>query len=253
MEAQKLAMKRMDGTLRKRVVGALAGLVAVAAFVPAVAWAQVPVARLTMYEVLEALQLKKPTQRFASAALLGNRVVPLQPDPFFAAATNVGAEATSKVNINPGSRRFGTGPIQGDFQLLTLMDLDSNGEPNLSDLVVVARGHLEGTLDLRPALIPDPATGLPSPYAPVSGTWNLKHDGRKPGSFAGAFLIPFRIPGVGGHWYLNPAELEITGLPSICLSGFVADFGFGPLCALDPVQETLLGFPLTKAVIYLNE
>ena len=150
--------------------------------------------------------------------------------------------------------RSGTGPIQGEFDLLSLQDLDGNGNPNLSDLVIIASGRLQGTLDLRPALIPDPATGMVSPVAPVSGTWNLKNDGRRAGSFGGAFLIPFDASALGlqGDWYINPKELAIPGLPSICLSGVVINTPFGSFCQLSP-EEYVLGFPLTKAIIFLNQ
>jgi len=251
MEAQKRAMKRTDGTLMKRVVGALAGLVAVAAFVPAVAWAQVPVAQVTMYEVLEALQFKKPikhsdpqafARRFAEAALLGNSVVSFG-DPVFGAASYIGAEATSKVNINPGSRHFGTGPIEGTFDLLT--DFNGGDVDHLSDLLVVARGKIEGTLDLRPALNPDPAQQLP--IAPVSGKWKLTTVHGERGRFQGAFLIAVEALGPGGgDWYLQPDALGAS-----CVSG--NSFPAGPgvsLCQLDST-EYVLGIPLTKAVLFL--
>ena len=93
-------MKRTATGLLKRMLGALAGLMVAAAFVPAVASAGGPVARLTMYEVLEALQFKKPIEgtdpqqfarRFAEAALLGNQVVPLSANPIFLASNYSGA------------------------------------------------------------------------------------------------------------------------------------------------------------------
>jgi hypothetical protein len=92
---------------------------------------------------------------------------------------------------------------------------------------------------------------MPSPYAPVSGRWDLK-PGNIAKTFQGAFLIPFQIPGVPGEWYLNPPSLEISALPSICASGVITDFGFGAVCQLAP-SEHVLGFPLTKLVIYLND
>ncbi|MGH9576599.1 MAG: hypothetical protein ACRD3R_04095, partial [Terriglobales bacterium] len=119
-------MKRTDAGLMKRVLGALVGVMTAAALVPATAWAQ-PVARVTAYEVLEALRFKMPiantnpqqfARRFAEAGLLGDQLVPLQPDPVFAAATHIEAEAASNVNIDPRSAKFGTGPIRGEFDLL---------------------------------------------------------------------------------------------------------------------------------------
>src|SRR5712692_9312671 len=119
-------MKRMDATLMKRVAVVLAGLVAAAAFVPAIARAQIPVAEVTMYEVLATLQFKQPikhanppafAKRFADAALLGISVISFG-DPVFGASSHIGAKTTSNVNINPASQNFGTGPIQGQFDLL---------------------------------------------------------------------------------------------------------------------------------------
>ena len=245
-------MKRTDATLMKRVIGALAGLTAVVAFVPAVAWAQVPVAQVTMYEVLEALQFKRPIEntdpvmfarRFAQAGLLGNSVVSFG-DPVFGAASYIEAEATSNVNINPASRNFGTGPISGKFDLLT--DFNGGDVDHLSDLAVVASGKLEGTLDLRPVLIPDPNTGQPTPIAPVSGKWRLVHGGER-GQFQGAFMIAVEALGPGGgDWYVQPDALQAN-----CVSGF--SFPVAPgvsLCQLAPT-EYVLGIPLTKAVLFL--
>jgi hypothetical protein len=119
--------------------------------------------------------------------------------------------------------------------------------------VVVASGRLQGTLDLRPVLILDPNTGQVSHSAPVSGTWDLENDGRKPGAFSGKFLIPFdgSALGLAGDWYVNPGELEIPGQASICLSGVLIDIPIGTFCQLS-AQEYVLGFPLTKAVIFLR-
>ncbi len=246
-------MERTDAGFTKRVVGALVGLMAVAAFVPAVAWAQVPVAQVTMYEVLEALQFKKPIEvenstpqafarRFAEAALLGNRVVSFG-DPIFGASSFIGAEATSTVNIDPLSSRFGTGPIRGSFDLLT--DFNGGAVEHLSDLAVVARGRIDGTLDLRPALIPDRKTGKPTPIAPVSGQWRLST--AQGGQFQGAFLIAAEVFGPGGgNWYVQPDALNAG-----CVSGPAIPVGGGvSLCQLDPT-EFVLGIPLTKAVLFL--
>ena len=219
--------------------------------VPSAALAQAPVAQVTMYEVLEALQFKKPirhttpqafARRFAEASLLGNSVVSFG-DPVFAAASYIGAEATSNVNINPASRNFGTGPIRGEFDLLT--DYNGGDVDHLSDLAVVASGKIDGTLDLRPAL--DPTN--PQPIAPVSGNWKLKNVHGERGQFQGAFLIA--VDGLtlglsGGDWYLQPDQLNAS-----CVSG--VSFPAGPgvsLCQLAPT-EYVLGIPLTKLVLFL--
>jgi len=243
-------MKRTDAGFVKRAMGALIGVMAVIAFVPAVAWAQVPVAQVTMYEVLEALQFKKPikhtdpqafAKRFADAALLGNSVVSFG-DPVFGAASYIGAQAQSKVNINPASRNFGTGPIQGTFDLLT--DFNGGDVDHLSDLAVVASGKIDGTLDLRPAL--DPTN--PQPIAPVSGTWKLTTVHGARGQFQGAFLIAADLSAMGlpGDWYIQSDRLNAS-----CVSGDSVLVAPGvSACRLDPT-EYVLGIPLTKAVLFL--
>ena len=244
-------MKRTDAGFVKRMTGALIGVMAAIAFVPAVAWAQAtPVAQVTMYEVLEALQFKKPikdtdpqafARRFADAALLGNSVVSFG-DPVFGAASYIGAEAQSKVNVNPASRDFGTGPIRGTFDLLT--DFNGGDVDHLSDLAVVASGKIDGTLDLRPAL--DPTN--PQPIAPVSGKWKLTTVPGERGQFQGAFLIAADLTAMGmpGDWYVQPKELNAG-----CVSGNSVDFGLPvTFCRLDQT-EYVLGIPLTKAVLFL--
>jgi hypothetical protein len=232
----------------KRVVGALAGLVAVAAFVPAVAWAQAPVAQLTGYEVFEALQFKKPLEhttpqafakRFAQAALLGNSVVSFG-DPVFGASSYFGAEATSNVNINPASRTFGTGPIQGTFDLL--FDYNFGAVDHLSDLAVVASGTLAGTLDLRLALDPT----HPQPIAPVSGKWKLTTVRGEHGQFQGAFFIPVDLTTLGlpGLWYVQSPAGACVSKTVVALSAEAS------ACLLDST-EYVLGIPLTKVVLVL--
>lgn len=245
-------MKRTDAGFAKRIAGALIGVMAAIAFAPTVAWAQVPVAQVTMYEVLEALQFKKAikhtdpqafAKRFADAALLGNSVVSFG-DPIFGAASYIGAEAQSKVDIRPASRTFGTGPIQGTFDLLT--DFNGGDVDHLSDLAVVASGKIDGTLDLRPALNPT----NPQPIAPVSGKWKLRTVPGERGQFQGAFLIAADLSALGlgdGDWYVQPDELNAS-----CVSKVQVTLvpGVATACMLDKT-EYVLGIPLTKAVLVL--
>lgn len=244
MNFRKLKMGSILGAALVPVLGLLL-------LMPGPALAQAPVAQVTMYEVLEALQFKKPighttpqafARRFAEASLLGNSVRSFG-DPVFAAASYIGAEATSKVNINPASRSFGIGPIRGEFDLLA--DYNGGDVDHLSDLAVVASGKIEGTLDLRPALDPKD----PKPIAPVSGNWKLTTVHGERGQYQGAFLIA--VDGLtlglgGGDWYLQPDDLNAS-----CVSG--VSFPAGPgvsLCQLAPT-EYVLGIPLTKLVLFL--
>lgn len=243
----------MTAGVRSTAVALLA--VALSWLAPAVASAEVPVARIVLYEVMESLELRQTrrdavpfSKRIADAALLGTSVVPLSPGTPFAANQSITATATSRVILDPTREGFGTGPITGAFDLVVSRDLDNNGRQNLSDLVVVASGSLQGTLDLRPALVEQ------QPFARVSGQWALGDDSA--GRFSGLFLIPFDYPGLG-LVYLDPPELQAAG--SVCLSGksyVVPADPTGavliPVCVLD-YREFVLGFSLTKAVLFLTD
>ena len=230
---------------------ALVPVLGVLLLMPGPALAQAPVAQVTMYEVLEALQFKKPirhtmpqafARRFAEASLLGNSIISFG-DPVFGAASYIGAEATSNVNINPASRNFGTGPIRGEFDLLA--DFNGGDVDHLSDLAVVASGKIDGTLDLRPALNPT----NPQPIAPVSGHWKLTTVHGERGQFTGAFLIATDLSAMGlpGIWYIQPDNLKAS-----CVSGIVVALPGGvSACQLDPT-EYVLGIPLTKVVLFLS-
>lgn len=243
MNFRRLKMGSILGAALVLVLGVLL-------LMPGPALAQAPVAQVTMYEVLEALQFKKPirhttpqafARRFAEASLLGNSIISFG-DPVFGASSYIGAAATSNVNINPASRSFGTGPIQGEFDLLT--DFNGGDVDHLSDLAVVASGKIDGTLDLRPAL--DPTN--PQPIAPVSGNWKLTTRHGERGQFMGAFLIAADLSALGlpGDWYVQPDDLKAS-----CVSGIVVALPGGvSACQLAPT-EYVLGIPLTKVVLFL--
>ena len=243
---------------RTGIVAATLAAALLVALLPAAAAAQSPVARVVLYEVWETLDLRGASidlgnpdpesfrRRFAEAGLLGRRIEATPGSPF-AAANLLAAEATSNVNIKLGSPGFGQGPIRGGFQLLRYVPLDGNDLENLSDFVVTDEGRLSGILDLRPAL--DPA--MPLPLALVSGKWTLQGQGGHR-TFVGIFLIPFRLGTT--VFYLIPAAADPAQaalLEGLCPQGGMATLG-GTLCPLTPA-ESVLGFPLTKAVILLLE
>jgi len=260
----------MRATVQSTVIAMVAA--AAACLTPALASAQAPAARVVLYEVSESLKLTasqgggghghrvvggaRSLARLANAALLSNNLMPLSAGTVFATAQYMTATAQSDVSLDPNSQAFGTGPINGKFNLAVYQDLGHNGQKILSDLVVIASGELRGTLDLRDAL--DPAN--PQPIAPVEGRWRLDRDRAYTKVFAGVFLIPFQLPQAlavplhleGVNLYLDPPELEAAG--SICASGVLIDLSkYGirtPLCQVSP-DEHVLGFPLTKAVIFL--
>lgn len=270
----------MTMRLSTRSVAATLAATLLIALLPATVSAQIPLARVDAYEVWEALQFRGPIKkadaeayrrRFAEAGLLGLK--PLTPSSLglgpgvnnaFSMADGIVVEATSNVNVDPRSRQFGTGPIRGEFQLLTFMSdqVVEGADPNLAQLVVTADGRLQGTLDLRLAL----DTVDPAPLAPVHGTWQLKKGGR-PGWFSGTFLIPVSIP-FGPPFgtvtfYVIPRELQQDANPfglacaqqvhPALLAQVGMELGNGAIaCRLEP-EEFVLGFALTKAVIFLFE
>jgi hypothetical protein len=191
--------------------------------VPTVARAQkkgndepVPFATLKAYEVQEATDLKgqnpqDPILRLANAAIVGTASGGLCTP----AGQNPCAFATQAVSRIP--LEFGVGPLSGDFQVM----FDTMLSGLLSDLVLVAKGSVQGILDLRPLLKQNP-----EPMALMKGRWKSKVlDAR--GTFSGAFLLPFPYPPcVTRFAYLDP----VAGLQ-----------------CLEPT-ETSLGRPVTKVV-----
>lgn len=215
-----------------RVGCILAGLAAAWLLSPAVARAQSPVAMVVMYEVNEGLAFFKGAkattgpgdlrQRVAKASLLGRDVRPLGSGSPFAVGSFIEADALSNVDLQTGH-----GPIQGYFTLLA--DLDPS-RSSLDTLQATAAGTVSGELDLAPA-----AQG----FAPLNGQWTLA---AHRGSFAGLFLIPFRVPGDLRYYYTDRGPAGAGGL---CGSRT----GRCPLAD----DEFALGIPLTKAVVVFFE
>jgi len=175
-----------------------------------------PFATLKLYEVQEATDLKggmpqDPVLRLANAALVGTAsggLCTAGQDPC----------AFDTVALSRIPLRLGVGPLSGDFQVM----FDTRLSGLLSDLVLVAKGSVQGTLDLRPLL-----TGK-APIALMKGRWKSKAlDAR--GTLSGTFLLPFPDPTkqcATGFAYLDPS----VGLQ--CLTA----------------AETSLGRPVTKVV-----
>jgi hypothetical protein len=162
-------------------------------------------ATLKLYEVQEGTDLRVRGQaavlRLANATLVGTATgdicdataipgVPAQ-DPCAFDTT-----AISRVPLDRG-----TGDLDGDFQLLR----DAFPEQQLlSDLVLVAKGGVEGTIDLRPLLNPT----NPQPVAFMEGRWKSKKLGVK-GTFTGTFFVPFADPTgtcTTGYAYVDPSN-----------------------------------------------
>jgi hypothetical protein len=181
-----------------------------------------PFATLKLYEVQEATDLRALSAedrvlRLANAALVGTASGSL----LCTAGQDPCAFDTLAKSAVP--LHLGVGPLTGDWQVLLDDELiHPDGNPLLSDLVLVAKGSVAGTLDLRPLL-----TGT-APMALMKGQWKSKAlDAR--GTFSGTFLVPFADPTkqcATGFAYFDPA----AGLQ--CLNA----------------NEMSLGRPLTKVV-----
>jgi hypothetical protein len=177
----------------------------------------VPFATIKAYEVQEATDLRgnpqNPALRLANASIVGTAsggLCTAGQDP-----CAFDTMATSRIPL-----LFGVGPLGGSFQVM--FDTLMNPGHLLSDLVLIAKGSIHGTLDLRPLL------NRTAPMALMKGQWKSKMLGVR-GTFSGTFLVPFPDPTkqcATGFAYLDPAA--------------------GLQC-LEPT-EISLGRPVTKVV-----
>ncbi len=225
---------------RSRLFSVWLALVAVlmVLVLPLPARAETPVARVTLYEVNEALRLKavrhddtsELKRRLAQASLLGTDVVAVGPKSVFVTGAFVKADASSAVDLGTGH-----GPVKGTIQLLT--DIDPNRN-SLDTLLVTGEIDIRGDLDLTTASV--------TATAPITGTWRGEYR-RERGSYRGVFLIPFNMGGT--YYYQNPADV----FPGFTCKGAVEDFGpWGKFCRVDST-EFVLGIPLTKALLLFSK
>jgi len=205
---------------------------------PLAVQAETPVARVTLYEVNEALRLKavrhddtsELKRRLAQASLLGIDVVAVGPKSVFVTGAFVKADASSAVDLGTGH-----GPVKGTIQLLT--DIDPNRN-SLDTLLVTGEIDIRGDLDLTTASV--------TATAPITGTWRAEYR-RERGNYRGVFLIPFNMKGT--YYYQNPADV----FPGFTCKGAVEDFGpWGKFCRVDST-EFVLGIPLTKALLLFSK
>lgn len=183
-------------------------------------------ASLKLYEVQEATDLRErgnaAVLRLANATLVGTAsgaicdatATPETPpqDPCAFDAT-----AISQVPLDKGY-----GDLDGDFQLLFDAFPD---QQLLSDLVLVADGGVEGTIDLRPILFDN------RPIATMEGKWKSRTLGVR-GTFTGTFFVPVPDP-TGG-----------------CGTGYVYvdDTSGSPVLQCLEQNEMSLGNPVTKVI-----
>ena len=225
---------------RSRLFSVWLALVAVlmVLVLPLPARAETPVARVTLYEVNEALRLKavrhddtsELKRRLAQASLLCTDVVALGPKSLFVTGAFVKADASSAVDLGTGH-----GPVKGTIQLLTDIDPSRN---SLDTLLVTGEIDIRGDLDLTTASV--------TATAPIAGTWRSEYR-RERGNYRGVFLIPFNMGGT--YYYQNPADV----FPGFTCKGAVDDFGpYGKFCRVDST-EFVLGIPLTKALLLFSK
>ena len=223
--------------LRSKVLVFVSVAMALTAAVPlssTPAVAETAVVRLVMYEVTEALRFKPGSatdpaefkRRMAAASLLGVDVQPLASGVPFAAGQFVVANATSNVNLTTLK-----GPVQGSIDVLTDIDPTRN---SLDTLLITSVIRIRAQLDLT--------TAATQAIAGINGTWKIKNTEHR-GHFSGFFAIPFQVAGLGdGYWYVNMG-------PGFCAAGSTS---VGSLCSVNE-DESVLGIPLTKAVIVLSD
>lgn len=160
-------------------------------------------ATLKLYEVQEGTDLRArgnaPVLRLANATLVGTATGAIcaataTPDTPPQDPCAFDTTAISRVPLDRGY-----GDLEGDFQLLFDSMLD---QQLLSDLVLVAKGDVEGTIDLRPLLFHN------QPIATAEGKWKSRELGVK-GTFTGTFFVPFPDP-TGAcstdYTYVDPSD-----------------------------------------------
>ncbi len=227
---------------RSRLFSVWLALVAVlmVLVLPLPARAETPVARVTLYEVNEALRLKavrhddtsELKRRLAQASLLGTDVVAVGPKSVFVTGAFVKADASSAVDLGTGH-----GPVKGTIQLLT--DIDPNRN-SLDTLLVTGEIDIRGDLDLSTASV--------TATAPITGTWRAEYR-RERGTYTGIFLIPFKNPfdpNDSKYYYANPAAV----MPDFQCKGPVTMNG--AFCQVHDT-EFVLGIPLTKALLLFSK
>jgi hypothetical protein len=247
-------MTRAVGALLAVVVGIVGLLSAVADAhdkkKPKPPPAERPFANVTAWEVQEFLRLKQGgyrdniVYRLANATLVGDASGGLCP-PATPGIAPLPCGFDAKANSNVNTQQ-GTGPINGNFHVLVDSDPKS---PLLSDLVLFARGTLNGTLDLRPVVLAQQTGGVyGGPVAPASGRWRSE-DLDENGSFTGGFLIPVEYPGCPrGFAYVNvPVLMPGEDEPQQLIPRELAE----PFqCLAD--GDFSLGSPVTKFVAALT-
>src|SRR5262245_31898411 len=230
----------IERNLRSRLLNVGVALVAIVGVLVLAlpARAETPLARMTLYEVNEALRLKavrhddtsELRRRLAQASLLGTDVVALGPNSLFVTGAFVKADASSAVDLASGR-----GPVRGTIQLLTDIDPTRN---SLDTLLVTGELEIRGELDLTTAAV--------TATAPIAGTWRGEYR-RERGSDGGLCRIPFKMSGT--YYYRNPADV----FPGFTCKGQVDDFGpWGKFCRVDST-EFVLGIPLTKALLLFSK
>jgi len=202
--------------------------------------AETPLARVTLYEVDEALKFKARGHdtdavmaRLAQASLLGvaGDIVPVDDkNGIFKAGSFIKADASSNVSLATL-----VGPVRGTINLLT----DTNPYRNsLDTLQITTVLDITAELDLRP-------TAIPVPMAPIDGRWRAQH-GKARGYFGGVFLIPFSVDGGKTYYYLDP-EVVLPGAGFKCKG-----WSGGGYCQVHST-EFVLGIPMTKALLTFSQ
>jgi hypothetical protein len=197
---------------------------------PALALAQWAAPNVVLHEVTEVMKIRKKGQvgvRQATAALMGTMTAgtSLCPDALTTAMGMAGcgvtAYASDRIDLATGK-----GPMKGKFAVVVHGDNPVDGPE-----AVVARGDIEGTIDLSPALSGQAPMGF------LVGRWYGRGERHGPlhglkvgGTVTGTFRLPFD----GGPW--GPLYLDSVMAPV-------------PVAA----NELSLGVPTVKLELFMSE
>jgi hypothetical protein len=212
--------------------------------IPALAVAQVgtPTPTVELYEVTEVMKVKSKEgqrgSRQATAALMGTMRAgtSLCPASLGLASCGVAAYASDRINLGTGM-----GPMKGNFAIVVQGDNPADGPE-----AVIARGNIEGTIDLSPAFLGSdgrPASGDEAPMGFLVGKWAGKGERNGPlrglkvgGTVTGTFRLPFVHPQLG------PTPMYMHLYPQ-----------YGPVPVPVRADEYSLGIATVKLELFLTE
>jgi hypothetical protein len=220
----------------------LTGVVLMLLGSPALAVAQGAEPTVELYEVTEVMKVKSKRgqggYRQATAALMGTMRAGTSMCPAALGLASCGVTAYASDSINLGT---GKGPMKGKFAIVVQGDNPSDGPE-----AVIARGDIDGIIDLSPALLGSdrrPASGDEAPMGFLVGKWVGRGERNGPlrglkvgGTVTGTFRLPFVYAPLG------PTPMYMHLHPQ-----------YGPVPVPVRADEFSLGIATVKLELFLSE